>query len=189
KPFEQQWGRSLPASPGTTAPEILAAAAEGRIRALWIASDHWLRSAPDRALAEKALERAELVIVSDLFLTETARRAHVVFAAAAFAEREGTSVNAERRIQRAARALSPLRGRRAGSGCSRAGRSSSRAACRTAPSCCRGWPRRRARSWAAATRSGLRSQMATRSNSRAQPGASGSRSRSTTRSRRAPCSC
>jgi len=112
KPFEQQWGRSLNATPGMTAPEILAAAAEGKIRALWIAGDHWLRSAPDRALAEKALERVELVIVSDLFLTETARRAHVVFAAAAFAEREGTSVNAERRIQRAARALSPRRGTR-----------------------------------------------------------------------------
>jgi NADH-quinone oxidoreductase chain G len=112
QPFEQQWGRSLDGPPGMTAPEILAAAADGRIKALWIASDHWLRSAPDRALAERALERAELVIVSDLFLTETARSAHVVFAAAAFAEREGTSVNAERRIQRAARALAPRRGTR-----------------------------------------------------------------------------
>ena len=112
KPFEQQWGRSLNAEPGMTAPEILAAAADGRIKALWIAGDHWLRSAPDRALAERALERAELVIVNDLFLTETARRAHVVFAAASFAEKEGTTVNAERRIQRTARALSPRRGTR-----------------------------------------------------------------------------
>jgi NADH-quinone oxidoreductase chain G len=112
KPFEQQWGKSLPATPGMTAPEILAAAADGRIKALWIASDHWLRSAPDRALAEQALARAELVIVNDLFLTETARHAHIVFAAAAFAEKEGTSVNAERRIQRAARALPKQRGTR-----------------------------------------------------------------------------
>jgi len=112
KPFEQQWGRSLNRVPGMTAPEILAAAAEGRIRALWIAGDHWLRSAPDRSLAERALERAELVIVSDLFLTETARHAHVVFAAAAFAEKEGTTINCERRIQRAARALPPRRGAR-----------------------------------------------------------------------------
>jgi predicted molibdopterin-dependent oxidoreductase YjgC len=95
-----------------TAPEILAAAAEGRIRALWIAGDHWLRSVPDRALAERALERCDLVIVSDLFLTGTARHAHVVFAASAFAEKEGTTVNCERRIQRAARALSPRRGTR-----------------------------------------------------------------------------
>jgi predicted molibdopterin-dependent oxidoreductase YjgC len=112
RPFEQQWGRRLHAPVGMTAPEILAAAAEGKIRALWIVGDHWLKSVPDRALAERALERAELVIVNELFLTETARRAHVVFAASAFAEREGTSVNAERRIQRAARALSPRRGTR-----------------------------------------------------------------------------
>jgi predicted molibdopterin-dependent oxidoreductase YjgC len=112
KPFEQQWGRSLNRVPGMTAPEILAAAADGRVKALWIAGDHWLRSAPDRVLAERALERAELVIVNDLFLTETARHAHVVFAAAAFAEKEGTTVNCERRIQRAARALPPRRGTR-----------------------------------------------------------------------------
>ena len=110
--FEQPWGRSLAHMPGMTAPEILAAAAEGRIRALWIAGDHWLRSAPDRALAEKALEKVELLIVSDLFLTETAHHADVVFAASSFAEKEGTAVNCERRIQRAARALPPRRGAR-----------------------------------------------------------------------------
>jgi len=111
KPFEQQWGGALPGA-GMSAPEILAAAADGRIKALWIASDHWLRSAPDRALAERALERAELVIVSDLFLTDTARRAHVVFPAASFAEKEGVIVNCERRLQKSVRALSPRRGSR-----------------------------------------------------------------------------
>uniref|UniRef100_A0A832ICN5 NADH-quinone oxidoreductase n=1 Tax=Eiseniibacteriota bacterium TaxID=2212470 RepID=A0A832ICN5_UNCEI len=110
--FERQWGGPLPAAPGLSAPEILAAAAEGRIKALWIVGDEWLRSAPDRALAEKALARAELVIVSELFPSETARHAHVVFPVAAFAEKEGTVVNAERRLQRAARALSPRRGTR-----------------------------------------------------------------------------
>ncbi len=113
KPYEQQWSVTLPAGPGLSAPEILRAAADGKIRALWIVSDHWLRSAPDRALAEKALAACELVVVSDLFLTETAERAHVVFPAASFAEKEGVVVNCERRLQRAARALSPRRGARA----------------------------------------------------------------------------
>jgi len=111
--FEKQWGSALPGAPGLTAPEILRAAAEGRIKALWIASDHWLRSAPDRRLAEKALAACDLVIVNELFLTETARRAHVVFPAASFAEKEGVVVNAERRLQRTARAISPRRGARA----------------------------------------------------------------------------
>ncbi|MEO5619097.1 MAG: NADH-quinone oxidoreductase subunit NuoG [Candidatus Eisenbacteria bacterium] len=112
KPYEQQWNTALEVGAGLSAPEILQAAAEGRIRALWIVSDHWLRSAPDRALAEKALATCELVIVNELFLTETAERAGVVFPAASFAEKEGVVVNSERRLQRAARALSPRRGAR-----------------------------------------------------------------------------
>ncbi|MEK7824048.1 MAG: NADH-quinone oxidoreductase subunit NuoG [Candidatus Eisenbacteria bacterium] len=109
-PFEQAWGATLEAGPGMSAPEILAAAAEGRIKALWIVADHWLRSAPDRALAERALARAELVIVNELFLTETARRAHVVFPASAFAEKEGVVVNCERRLQKTVRALAWRKG-------------------------------------------------------------------------------
>src|SRR5207249_10917158 len=101
--YERAWGCALDGTPGMSAPEILRAAAEGRIRALWIASDHWLASAPDRALAEQALSRAELVIVNELFLTDTARAAHVVFPVAAFAEKEGVTVNCERRLQRSAR--------------------------------------------------------------------------------------
>jgi NADH-quinone oxidoreductase chain G len=111
--FEQQWGAKLDLKPGLSAPEILAAAADGKVKALWIVADDWLNSAPNRALAERALERCELVIVNDLFLTDTAKRAHVVFPAAAFAEKEGVVVNCERRLQRSARALSPRRGARA----------------------------------------------------------------------------
>jgi NADH-quinone oxidoreductase chain G len=109
-PFEKQWNAKLGATPGLTAPEILAAAAAGRVKALWIVGDEWQRSAPDRALVEQALARVELVIVSELFLTGTARRAHVVFPAVSFAEKEGVAVNCERRLQRTARALAPRRG-------------------------------------------------------------------------------
>ncbi|HYM81634.1 MAG TPA: NADH-quinone oxidoreductase subunit NuoG [Candidatus Limnocylindria bacterium] len=110
--YGAQWGRELPTERGLTAPEILRAAAEGKIKALWIVSDHWLKSAPDRALAEQALERCELVVVNDLFLTETARKAHVVFPAASFAEKEGVIVNCERRLQKSVRALTPRKGSR-----------------------------------------------------------------------------
>ncbi|HEY3217156.1 MAG TPA: NADH-quinone oxidoreductase subunit NuoG [Candidatus Eisenbacteria bacterium] len=110
--FEQQWGGPLPSVPGKTAPEILEAAAAGEIKALWIVSDNWLRSAPDRRLAEQALGEAELVIVNELFLTETARAAHVVFPASSFAEKEGVMVNCERRLQKNVRALSPRKGSR-----------------------------------------------------------------------------
>ena len=95
-----------------SASEILQAAGDGRIKAVWIVGDHWLRSAPDAALAAKVLATVELAIVNELFLTETARAAHVVFPVAAFAEKEGTVVNCERRAQKANRALSPRRGTR-----------------------------------------------------------------------------
>jgi len=108
--YEEAWGAALGAEPGMSAPEILAAAADGRVKALWIVTDDWLRSAPDRALAERALSRAELVIVNELFLTETARHAHVVFPASAFAEKEGVVVNSERRLQKSVRALAWRRG-------------------------------------------------------------------------------
>jgi NADH-quinone oxidoreductase subunit G len=112
RPFEEQWGAALPSTPGKSAREILEAAAAGEIRALWIAGDNWLRSAPDRSLAEEALGRADLVVVNELFLTETARRAHVVFPASSFAEKEGVVVNCERRLQKTVRALPPRRGSR-----------------------------------------------------------------------------
>jgi NADH-quinone oxidoreductase chain G len=111
-PFERAWGRSLPGA-GLSAREALAAAAEGRVRALWIASDDLLASAADRAMAERALERCELVVVNELFLTRTAARAHVVFPVAAFAEKEGAVLNSERRLQKSNRALAPRRGTRA----------------------------------------------------------------------------
>ncbi len=104
--FEKAWGRTLPGA-GLSARQALAAAAEGRVRALWIVSDDLLASAPDRALVERALERCELVIVNEMFLTRTAARAHVVFPVAAFAEKEGSTLNSERRLQKTNRALSP----------------------------------------------------------------------------------
>ena len=114
--YAKAWGCALDGElvqPGMSAPEILEAAAAGRIKALWIAGDNWLRSAPDAALVEKALANVELLIVNELFLTETARAAHVVFPVASFAEKDGTVVNCERRAQKATRALSPKRGSRA----------------------------------------------------------------------------
>jgi NADH-quinone oxidoreductase chain G len=109
--YERAWGVPLPGA-GKSAPEILAAAARGEVRALWIVGDDWLASAPDRALAEQALARAELVIVNEMFPTATAQKAHVVFPVASFAEKEGVIVNCERRLQKAIRVLPPRKGTR-----------------------------------------------------------------------------
>ena len=117
--FEQAWGRPVPTG-GSSARQILAAAAEGRVKALWIVADDLLASHPDRLMVEKALERCELVVVNEMFLTRTAARAHVVFPVAAFAEKEGATLNSERRLQKSNRALSP-RGANAGGAPARGG--------------------------------------------------------------------
>lgn len=106
-------GYTAAATRGLAAREALAAAAAGKVRALWIVSDDVLVSAADRATVERALETCELVIVNEMFLTRTAARAHVVFPVAAFAEKDGTVLNSERRLQKSNRALSPRRGSRA----------------------------------------------------------------------------
>lgn len=79
---------------------MLQAAAANKLQALYITGEDLLASYPDRALTEKALNKAPFVVVQDLFLTETAKQADVVLPAASFAEKCGTFTNAERRIQR-----------------------------------------------------------------------------------------
>ncbi|NTU82540.1 MAG: NADH-quinone oxidoreductase subunit NuoG, partial [Chloroflexales bacterium] len=81
--------------------ELWGAAQGGRVRALWIAG---LDPAASLPAARAALEAAELVVVQDLFLTETAKLADVVLPAASVAERDGTYTNAERRVQRSRQA-------------------------------------------------------------------------------------
>jgi NADH-quinone oxidoreductase subunit G len=97
-------GGAAIATPGLSAREIWPAAAEGRVRGLYIAGLNPAKSSP--AIAE-ALAQLELLVVQDLFLTETAQLADVVLPAASFAEREGTFTNAERRVQRFRQARQP----------------------------------------------------------------------------------
>ncbi|HJZ46065.1 MAG TPA: NADH-quinone oxidoreductase subunit NuoG [Roseiflexaceae bacterium] len=89
-------GVAASAAPGLSAREMWAAAAEGRVRGMYIAGMNPAKSSP--AIAE-ALSQLEFLVVQELFLTETAQLADVVLPAAAFAEREGTFTNAERRVQ------------------------------------------------------------------------------------------
>jgi len=105
----QLWGvEALPAWPGKTAVEMFEAAAEGEIKALWIACTNPAQSMPDQALVRRALERCELVILQEAFTgTATAAYAHVLLPAATWGEKEGTVTNSERRISRVRRAISP----------------------------------------------------------------------------------
>ncbi|MCD2514230.1 nitrate reductase [Comamonas endophytica] len=96
------WGiPEVPAAPGKTAIEMFEAAADGQIKALWIACTNPAQSMPDQRMVQRALERAELVVVQEAFTTtETARHAHLLLPASSWGEKIGTVTNSERRISR-----------------------------------------------------------------------------------------
>ncbi|MFZ2737579.1 MAG: molybdopterin-dependent oxidoreductase [Burkholderiaceae bacterium] len=96
------WGvPSVPDQPGKTAVEMFQAAADGEIKALWIACTNPAQSMPDQATVRRALERAELVVVQEAFATAaTCDFADLLLPATTWGEKEGTVSNSERRITR-----------------------------------------------------------------------------------------
>jgi len=103
------WGYdTVPRAPGKTAVEMFEAAAQGHIKALWIACTNPAQSMPDQALVRRALARAEFVVVQEAFGdTATARHADLLLPAASWGEKDGTVTNSERRISRVRRAIAP----------------------------------------------------------------------------------
>ncbi|HZY19592.1 MAG TPA: molybdopterin-dependent oxidoreductase [Ramlibacter sp.] len=96
------WGvPSVPERPGKTAVELFQAAADGEIRALWVACTNPLQSMPDQATVRRAFERAEFVVVQEAFAdTATCDRADLLLPATTWGEKDGTVTNSERRISR-----------------------------------------------------------------------------------------
>ncbi|MES2126394.1 MAG: molybdopterin-dependent oxidoreductase [Pseudomonadota bacterium] len=96
------WGvDDVPAKPGKTAVELFEALASGEVKIVWIACTNPAQSMPDQKLIRAALEKAELVIVQEAYLsTATVPFADVVLPATTWAEKEGTVTNSERRITR-----------------------------------------------------------------------------------------
>ena len=108
KRIARKWGvADLPTNPGLSVVEIFNAAAEGKIKAMYIVGQEPVASEPNSDHVRKALENLELLVVQDIFLTETAKLAHVVLPAACWLEKEGSYTNAERRVQWSYQAIKP----------------------------------------------------------------------------------
>ena len=103
------WGvASVPEKPGKTAVEMFQAAADGEIKALWIACTNPGQSMPDQATVRRALQRAEFVVVQEAFATAaTCDFADLLLPATTWGEKEGTVTNSERRISRVRAAVAP----------------------------------------------------------------------------------
>jgi formate dehydrogenase major subunit len=106
--FERAWGAPIPEPHGRDLMAMIDAADRGELKALWAIGYDIQLTNPDANRTRRALSRLELVIVQDVFLSETAREHATVFLPATSSfEKDGTFMNAERRVQRVRAAIAP----------------------------------------------------------------------------------
>ena len=105
--FERLWDTKLDDKPGLTVVEIMDAVHDDRIRGMYIMGENPAMSDPDVQHARAALAHLEMLVVQDIFLTETAYLADVVLPASAFPEKTGTFTNTDRLVQLGRQALEP----------------------------------------------------------------------------------
>ncbi|HIC95871.1 TPA: hypothetical protein EYP12_04485, partial [Candidatus Bipolaricaulota bacterium] len=105
KELEERWGVPLPEGPGLSALEMLQS---DSISGMYILGENPARSFPDTTKIVEKLSSLDLLVVQDLFLTETAEMADVVLPGASFAESSGTFTNAELKARSLNRAIRPL---------------------------------------------------------------------------------
>lgn len=98
--FEADWGVALDGEKGWRIPNMIDQACAGNFKAIYIQGEDIAQSDPNTQHVEEALLAMECVIVQDLFLNETARFAHIFLPGTSFLEKDGTFINAERRINR-----------------------------------------------------------------------------------------
>ena len=108
--FEDIWGVKLDDEPGLRIPNMLDAAVEGTFKGIYIQGEDILQSDPDTKHVAAGLAAMECVVVHDLFLNETANYAHVFLPGSTFLEKDGTFTNAEHRINRVRKVMTPKNG-------------------------------------------------------------------------------
>lgn len=110
KKYNEFYGVEVPKHIGYKIPEMFSAALDGKLKAIWIIGEDVVQTDPNTQKVIKALEKTDLVIVQELFMTETAKYADVILPGASFLEKSGTFTNGERRIQRVQQVVEPVKG-------------------------------------------------------------------------------
>lgn len=100
----------VPSHIGYKIPEMFDAAIAGKLKALWIIGEDVVQTDPNTNKVIKAMNAVDMLIVQELFMTETAKHATVILPGASFLEKEGTFTNGERRIQRVQKVVEPIPG-------------------------------------------------------------------------------
>lgn len=102
------YGVDVPSHIGYKIPEMFNAAIDGNLKALWIIGEDVVQTDPNTSKVMKAMDSLELLVVQELFMTETAKMADVVLPGASFLEKSGTFTNGERRIQAVRKVVEPV---------------------------------------------------------------------------------
>ena len=110
KKYNEFYGAEVPKHIGLKIPEMFDAALDGKLKSIWIIGEDVVQTDPNTQKVIKALEATDLVIVQELFMTETAKYADVVLPGASFLEKSGTFTNGERRVQAVRQVVKPING-------------------------------------------------------------------------------
>jgi formate dehydrogenase alpha subunit len=105
--FAQAWGDTGSTEVGLTIVEMLNGAEAGDVKAMFILAENPMMTDPDVNHVRKCLQSLDLLVVQEIFMSETAELADVVLPGACFAEKDGTFTNSERRVQRVRKAVNP----------------------------------------------------------------------------------
>ena len=108
--YTEKYGVVHPTKAGLKIPEIFDAAINKEVKGLWIIGEDIVQTDPNSAHVIKAMESLDLLVVQEIFMSETAKLADVVLPGTTFLEKDGTFTNTERRVQRVNKAAEPLPG-------------------------------------------------------------------------------
>jgi len=110
KRYNEFYNTEVPSHIGYKIPEMFNAALDGKLKAMWVIGEDIAQTDPNTHHVVAALNKLDLFVVQELFMTETAKLATVVLPASSFLEKSGTFTNGERRIQRVNAVVEPVAG-------------------------------------------------------------------------------
>lgn len=108
--YQDFYKSPIPLSKGYKIPEMFDAAIDGKLKALWLMGEDVVQTDPNTNKVIAAMQNLDLLVVQEIFITETAKYATVILPGATFLEKSGTYTNGERRIQKVQKVVEPLKG-------------------------------------------------------------------------------
>ena len=108
--YQDKFNLPTPTTVGKKIPEMFDGAIDGSVKALWVFAEDVVQTDPNTHHVIKSMNALDLLVVQEIFMSETAKMADVILPGSTFLEKSGTFTNAERRVQQVNAAVKPLEG-------------------------------------------------------------------------------